>query len=191
MVGLPVDVKWVVVGFSVRHVPVHAVRQVEGDVKEIHDFLLASILILRPYLLKILQKAFLIISKWRGDALDIPRPSSLYRLKLCHISPWCCAGERHQQACTFQHHHSFPLLRKRDLTMSFCPMTHQSRTAGISLHGGWCAVHGKWCCGSEMQSQVRRSVGRCKWMDRIQQHQKQWTSGHPYFQCCWTSSGQL
>ena len=63
MVGLPVDVKWDVVGFSVQQLPIHAVRQVEGDVKEIHDFLLASIVILRPYLLKILQKAFLIISK--------------------------------------------------------------------------------------------------------------------------------
>ena len=37
MVGLVVDVKWDVVGFSVGQV--RAVRQVEGDVKEIHDFL--------------------------------------------------------------------------------------------------------------------------------------------------------
>ena len=59
MVGLP-DVKWDVVGFSVGQV--HGVRQDEGDVKEIHDFLLASVVILRPYLLKILLRPLLIIS---------------------------------------------------------------------------------------------------------------------------------
>ena len=36
MVGLLVDVKWDVVGFSVRQV--RAVRQVKGHVKEIRDF---------------------------------------------------------------------------------------------------------------------------------------------------------
>ena len=60
MVGLLVDVKWDVVGFSVGQV--HAVRQDDSGVKEIHDFLLASIVILRSYLLKILQRPLLIIS---------------------------------------------------------------------------------------------------------------------------------
>ena len=49
-------------------------------------FLLASIVIFRPCLAKMLHNSFLISSAYRGDALVTPRPSSLYKPKL-HALP--------------------------------------------------------------------------------------------------------
>jgi len=63
MVGLLVVVKWDVVGYNVGQV--RAIRQVKGDVKEIHDFLVGFRCDLKGntlYLLKILQRSFLISS---------------------------------------------------------------------------------------------------------------------------------
>ena len=74
------DVKWDVVGLGVRYV--RTVGKVESDVEEIEDFLLASIVILRPCSLKMVHRSFLISSTWRGRAFVIPRPSSLYKPKL-------------------------------------------------------------------------------------------------------------
>ena len=45
-------------------------------------FLLASMVILRPCLLKMAHRSFLMSSTWRGGAVVTPRPSSLYKPKL-------------------------------------------------------------------------------------------------------------
>ena len=75
-----VDVEWNVV----RPVEWHmcSSTQTERHLKEVNDFLLASMVILRPCLPKISQGFFLTSSVWWGKALVMPRPSSLYRPKL-------------------------------------------------------------------------------------------------------------
>ena len=47
--------------------------------RKLITFLLASIVILRPFLLKVLHICFLIWSIRRVDSRKIPRPSSLYK----------------------------------------------------------------------------------------------------------------
>ena len=74
------DIKWDVVGFGIgQYVPFERLRV---TLRKLTIFLLASIVILRPYSLKMLHRSFLIISTWRGVPLVTPRPSSLYKPKL-------------------------------------------------------------------------------------------------------------
>ena len=57
MVGLLVVVKWDVVGYNVGQV--RAIRQVKGDVKEIHDFLVGFNCDLKTILFEDLAEVFL------------------------------------------------------------------------------------------------------------------------------------
>ena len=83
VVRSPVNVEWDVPGFRVWHV--FTVSQ-EVTSRKFTIFLLASIVIFRPNLPKMLHNSFLMSSVFLGDALVIPRPSSLYKPKL-HALP--------------------------------------------------------------------------------------------------------
>ena len=75
-----VDIERDVIRLVIRHV--FTIGQVERDIEKVHDFLFASIVILRLCFPKMLHRSFLMCSACRGDACVIPRPSSLYKPKL-------------------------------------------------------------------------------------------------------------
>ena len=74
MVGLLVDVEWDVVGLSIGQVG--AVSQVEGDVKEIHNFLVGFHCDLEAILVEDLAEVFLDHLNSQRSHLNAQRPQT-------------------------------------------------------------------------------------------------------------------